>query len=279
MATSGVRIAAMSHRPYFGLGALLVAATLSTPARAEEGAPAACLASYEQAQRLRLKQALSAAKRELLVCAKPTCPEVLRRDCTTWLAEVERAQPSIVVSARAGSEPVNDVTIMIDGNVVTPDQPGSPIVLDPGKHELQAESIDHDPVSVAFELAAGEKKKQIAVDFGSAPPVKGRPERNLTPVYGLAALGVVGLGSFAFFALRSHSRKSDLESCKGHCPEEDVDRVKRDQLIADVSLGVGLLCLGGATYLYLSKPSSKESVRLGFAPRARGMQAQVEASF
>lgn len=268
----------MGNRPYFGLAALLVALALSTPARAEGTAQAACLESYEKAQRHRLKQELGAAKRQLLVCSKPTCPEVLRRDCTTWLSEVEASQPSILVVARAGNQPVNDVTIMIDGNVVKPDPPDSSIELDPGKHELQVESIDHDPVSLAIQVYAGEKQKQVDVDFGAVPPLKA-PERNLTPVYGLAALGVLGIGSFAFFGLRSHGRKNDLETCKGHCPQEDVDRVQRDQLIADISLGVGLLCLGGATYLYLSKPKPKESVRLVVRPRARGVHALVEASF
>jgi hypothetical protein len=51
--------------------------------------------------------------------------------------------------------------------------------------------------------------------------------------------------------------------------------VKRDQLIADVSLGVGLLCLGGATYLYLQQPKKKESMRLGVGP----FRAVVEDAF
>lgn len=255
----------MGRRPYLALVALLVTSATATFAHAQ--APKECLASYEAAQRERLKHDLDAAERELLVCAKPECPEVLRSDCRKWLDEVARARSSIVVVARANGKIVSDVTLTLDDKTLPNDASGASIAVTAGKHRIEVESIDYDAVSVEFTLAEGERNKRIEVELHA--PTRPQPvatERNLMPVYGLAALGVVGIGSFTYFGLRSHSRKNDLEDCKGHCSEEEVDRVKRDQLIADISLGVGLLCLGGATYLYLQSPRKKESVRVGVGP-------------
>jgi hypothetical protein len=257
--------------------------TLASPARAEPANPKnACLVSYEAAQRLRLQKKLEAAHAELLVCSRNECPAVLRRDCAGWLGEVEAALPSFVVAAKADGRDVADVRVLVDGEAVAASLDGTAIAVDPGRHELRFEREGSDPISQTLLIREGEKNRSVTVDFGSAaPPPRG--ERNMVPVYGLAALGAIGLGSFTYFGLRSHAKKADLESCKGHCPVDDVDAVKRDQLVADVSLGLGLVALGAAAYLYFGgserTPPAESAWSAGFTPLPSGGAATVAARF
>ena len=76
----------------------------------------------------------------------------------------------------------------------------------------------------------------------------------------------VGLGGFAYFGYRGLSTKSDLDDqkCKPACPQERVDEGNRQFLIADISLGVGVVALGAATYLWLShrEPESTTALRV-----------------
>jgi len=257
--------------------------TLAAPARAEPPeSKSACLASYEAAQRLRLQKKLGAAHAELLVCSGSDCPAVLRRDCAGWLGEVDAALPSIVVAAEADGRDVADVRVLVDGESVAETLDGTAISVDPGRHELRFEREGRAPVTQSLLIREGEKNRSVSVDFGSeAPPP--RDEHSLIPVYGLTALGVIGLGSFTFFGLRSHAKKQDLESCKGHCPVDDVDAVKRDQIVADVSLGLGLVALGAAAYLYFGdnerKPAAESGWRAGFTPLPKGGAATVAGRF
>lgn len=207
---------------------------------------------------------------------------MLRRDCTKWLAEVDAALPSVVVVAREGATEVTDVQVIVDGAILAESLDGTALTLDPGRHVFRFERDGEAPVERTLLVREGEKNRRIEVELDSRPePKEAAPVR--WPVYGLAALGAVGIGSFAFFGLRSHSRKEDLESCKGHCPEDDVDEVRRDQIVADVSLGVGLLALGAAAYLHFgTDPESKpgeSSWQLGVTPLARGGAARLSASF
>src|SRR5262245_10917168 len=78
-----------------------------------------CVAANEEAQKLRRDGKLRATRGQLLVCARPECPVVVRQDCAQWLNEVVAATPSIVVAARdsAGKETLA-VKVSIDGALV-----------------------------------------------------------------------------------------------------------------------------------------------------------------
>jgi hypothetical protein len=97
-------------------------------------------------------------------------------------------------------------------------------------------------------------------------------------------LGVIGVGSFVFFGLRAHSKKQDLEACKGHCSSDDVNAVRRDQIVGDVSLGVGLCALGAAAYFYFGRSSEATTSpasgwALGARPIAHGGTLSLSAAF
>ena len=81
------------------------------------------------------------------------------------------------------------------------------------------------------------------------------PGRFVHPVaYPLAGLGVVALGSFAVFGLQGRADAADLRAGCGataSCTDDQVGAVRSKYLIADISLGVGIVALGAATLVYV----------------------------
>jgi hypothetical protein len=109
-------------------------------------------------------------------------------------------------------------------------------------------------------LHAGEKGRRIDADFSAGatkPPVdEGASSGELRiPTASWIFFGVGGAAmiSWAYFGLSGRARESDLSSsCAPHCSSDDVDGLKRKYLIADVSLGVGLVALAIGTVLAYS---------------------------
>jgi hypothetical protein len=74
----------------------------------------------------------------------------------------------------------------------------------------------------------------------------------------LGVAGFVALGSFAVFGITGLNEKSRLRGvCSPHCTDAQVSKLKTDYVVGDVSLGVGLIALGVATFLWLTDTSSK----------------------
>jgi hypothetical protein len=66
------------------------------------------------------------------------------------------------------------------------------------------------------------------------------------------------------------SQRDDLrDSCAPSCPEDDVGSVRTKLILADVSLGVGVVSLGVATYLFIASAGSKPKPPLADAEKAR----------
>ena len=75
------------------------------------------------------------------------------------------------------------------------------------------------------------------------------------PAYVLGALGLVALGVSTYFEIRGWSDLSSLRrTCAPHCLQSMVDQSRTELRIGDVSGGIGLLSLGGATWVVLSRP-------------------------
>jgi hypothetical protein len=73
-------------------------------------------------------------------------------------------------------------------------------------------------------------------------------------VWVLAGVGVVALGSFGYFGISGHARASDLKDGCGQtktCDPADVDSARSKYLVADVSLGIGVVALGAAAAVWL----------------------------
>ena len=255
------------------LAAIAVTSTLligEAPARADDRER--CASAADQAQQLRDDGKYRRARENLLVCARDVCPAPIKRDCLDWLSQVEATAPTIVFSATDGGKDLADVKVSVDGTPVTDRLDGKPVQMDLGKHtvkfEYQGQTKEEDII-----IGAGQKNRNVAVTFNHAaappppapaptPPPPVSTEGSLVPALVVGGLGVVALGSFAFFGLGGRSDVSDLErSCKPYCAENDVDKARTKLLIADISLGVGVVALGVATYLFITRPKIDAEVK------------------
>src|SRR3954470_24878187 len=80
--------------------ALLTAVLVSSGGLARADDKQACIASYDQTQKLRKGGKLGAAREQALVCLKDACAEFIRADCARWFAEIEASQPTVVFEVR-----------------------------------------------------------------------------------------------------------------------------------------------------------------------------------
>jgi hypothetical protein len=74
----------------------------------------------------------------------------------------------------------------------------------------------------------------------------------------VGAVGVLGLGGFAYFGLTGKARESQLDSsCAPRCQQSDADHLRMTYLAADISLGVGVAALGIATWIAVASVSRR----------------------
>ncbi|WP_437564178.1 hypothetical protein [Sorangium sp. So ce542] len=122
------------------------------------------------------------------------------------------------------------------------------------------------------------------------PPAPSAPsEEPAVPglVWASGALGAAGLAVFAVAGALSLSAEADLRAtCAPRCPGDDVRAIRVQHAIADVGLGVGVLALGAATWLYLTRPAAARPPNPGAAapgpalrPFVAGAAAGVEGTF
>lgn len=268
------------HRARLALGALAIAVTTSWASRTIAADKATCLGAYESAQTDRNAGKLRASRSKLLVCGKPECPALLRADCATWLVEVDRALPTVIVVARARGKTLTDARLSVDDEPLAETLIGAALEVDPGPRVFRVESPGHAPAVVTVTIREAEKNRVVELEL--APQSDPGPEPARTPVtsYVLAGVGALGLVSFSYFGLRGLDRRSDLAACKGKCAEADVDAVRSDFVAADVSLAIALLSFGGAAYLHFTAPGGgPAAVGLSIAPRKAGVQAALQLAF
>jgi hypothetical protein len=254
---------------------LAAAIVLSGAASGEREAVAAgsnereqCATSAEQAQQLRDDGNYRRAREQMLFCARPTCPVPIKTDCSKWLGELDRDAPTVVFGARDGAGgDLLDVKVSMDGVPIIHDRlDGKPVLVDAGEHTFRFESSAGVRETRVL-VRTGEKARSVVVTFApeedakpaAAPSPAPSPQKEAAdwraPVIALGAVGVVALGSFAFFGLTGRSEYDDLQRCKPNCKPEDVDSTRTKLLVADVSLGVSVVSLGIAAYMVLTRPS------------------------
>ncbi len=278
-----------------GLSGVLAAAAVlvASEAAAHADDREQCATAADQAQQLRDEGKYRRARDQLLVCARDVCPTPIKRDCLEWLTQVETTAPTVVFGAKDGSKDLSEVKVYVDGAAVTERLDGKPVQMDLGKHtvkfEYQGQTREEEVI-----IGAGLKNRNVTVTFGApapagtaaglspttvSPPEEKGKAGSIVPALIVGGIGVVALGSFAVFGLGGKSDVDNLEkTCKGSCAQSDVDAASSKLLIADISLGVGVVALGVATYLILTRTKSDSDVKVGYAspPSTRSLWRDVK---
>jgi hypothetical protein len=164
MTTSALRTAVF---PF--LTALAAASLTAGPARANDKAD--CTAAQKSAQTDKAAGRVKQALTELATCARPVCPKAMQKQCTDLTATVVAGQPTVVFSAKdAAGNAVTNVTVSVDGAVVTSNLDGTAVPLDPGSHAMKFEMDGATTVEKQIDVADGTKGQTIAIDLDANKP-------------------------------------------------------------------------------------------------------------
>lgn len=167
-------------------------------------------------------------------------------------------------------EPGN-VQVVLDDSPLDQTLIGSPIVVTPGHHRMQATADGMEPVRREIVLSKGDHKTiavlfEERVDPNREPRAVSAeiPSRSPLRTIGMVAggIGVAGLAVFTVAGLQARSTYRRLQSeCGNQCTDEGHRSTASDgetyQLAANVGLTVGVLgVLSGATLFYLGSTSN-----------------------
>jgi hypothetical protein len=277
-----------------------VVASCVLPARvagASEGVEQ-CLQAYEAGQRLRQSGDLVRSAEELLVCGGPACPVRIQADCQRWLDDVERSMPAVVFRVRdAEGHPLSDVSVAIDGGAPRR-LDGRALGMNPGEHEVVFECAGYHPLVTPVFVTEGEKLEPRpvtlesiasavlhprvpgvstapAVEDAETVPLRASAHPSLALPLVAGAIGALGATGLIYFGVRAKNGEADLQQCTPSCSQRQVDGVKRDYLLSNVSLGVGIAGLAGAAILLLldepvqagASVAPRHSIQLGTVTR------------
>ena len=232
--------------------------------------PASCAAHHEQGQQLLRDGKPLAATQEFSECAADVeCPAQVRADCVDFFERARASTPSVVFSAtdELGQDAPSMQVLYADGTVVA-SADGRAVELDPGPHEFTFKFPGGATIERVIIVRQGEKNRVIDV----ALPLKAQPQPEAAPVvvapepappappvvepepipthfWITTGIAVAGFGTFAAFGLMGNSKNKQLEACAPACGDEEsstYDAMKRDFLIADISMAVGVVSTGVA---------------------------------
>jgi hypothetical protein len=130
-----------------------------------------CLAAYADAQELRLKGALLAARARLLTCVQPGCPGPVIKDCAGWLSDVDSSLSSIVFAlSDENGRDIPDGRVTANQRVVTERTDGRAVLLDPGTYNfsIDAPGFEHEQRTLA--VRQSEKNRIVRVQLKVASP-------------------------------------------------------------------------------------------------------------
>jgi hypothetical protein len=223
-------------------------ALIAQPALGADTDDRACFDAAAAGQKLERQTKLIEARAAYVACAQKRCPVEVVAHCTEWLVSVSEAIPSVLLVGRdSRGRDVVDAQTMIDGVVIPDAFSGNAISLDPGLHRLRFSRQSSTPVDLTLVARIHEKERRVNVEFTSeSVPVP-------LAAWLLGGVGLVGGGVFVGFGSYGLSQRGAY-GCGVACSPDEYASVRRDFVTADVGLGVGILALGGAAWLFFSRP-------------------------
>lgn len=229
-----------------------------------------------------------------------------RLDLATERAQaLQERLSTLTIRAINGDDPDPHLEVRRDGVAVQAAEFGSPIPVDPGEHVIEAVSPGKQPWSSKVQVAGNAAKVSVEIpklqasadpaeattapvvttttSSSAAPSDKpvGSAQRMTGLVFG--GVGVVGLGLGTFFGLQASSKWSDAKGkCTDYpygCGAEGADlrsSAHSQATLSTVAFVAGGALLATGVVLYLTAPSQKQSVALGFGPGSAFVQGSFQ---
>jgi hypothetical protein len=258
-----------------------------------------CVQAADSGQDLRDRGQLLAARTRFLTCGLDACPVVVRAQCQTWLAEVERRTPTVLLRVRDGAGlDLVDVRGFVDGAPLERGLDGRSARLDPGVHVFRFEGAGLEASELRALIRESEKDRLLDVTMrprsGSAlapaAPSEGNPPLELAgkpslvvPVLAasLGGVALAGAGLFAGFGADAKARVDHLRaSCAPDCRADEVEVAVRHLQVANASLIVGAVAAAGAVFLLAWRPPWRaEVLTLSVGPAPGGVAGGVSGRF
>jgi hypothetical protein len=134
--------------------------------------------------------------------------------------------------------------------------------VDPGVRIFRFDHVGSTPIERKVVIREGQKGRLLKIVFDPRPPPpppKTLPAERRYRVPGASvvfgAVGAAALGSFTYFGISGRHDAAELGDGCGRdktCREDQVTPIRTKLLVADISLAVGLVSLGAATYLFFA---------------------------
>jgi len=199
---------------------------------------------------------------------------------------------SRLVIAVASNADVPGLEVHVDDTVLGKASWGFAMPYDPGTHQVTATAPGKKPYKASVALGPKGDRKEIVVGVleadpsqrvtvsepvpsspakrAAAPPIGGDtalPASNPSriPAYVVGGIGVVGLGVGTYFgvqAIRSRDASNRIcpdKLCDDPTAVEKMHTANRDAWISNVGIGVGIVGVGVATYLFFAGRGSSET--------------------
>jgi hypothetical protein len=279
------------------------ALTYGAWARADE--TTTCTDASSQGQIQRDAHKFVEARNQFLVCAKQECPSVVRKDCTTWLEQVQASLPTVVpIATDEAGNSLPGVKVSMDGKVLLEKIDGRSVEVNPGTYTFTFEAPDGTKSEKQVVVAEGEKDKRVTATIAkpgaalsTAPPTAGAEplppqtppstpaggppaEASSSPLKTIgivtAGLGVVGLGLGTVFGVEASSKKGSA-GCDSNsvCPTTTaLNTLSSAQSAGNVSTGffvVGAVLAAGGIMMWALAPSSPVQVAPSVGTNTAGM--------
>ena len=246
---------------------MIVAASVLSAGAAHADA-SSCTAAHVAGQREMKAGRLKAALASYQECGSDeSCPQPVRNECLELFASTEEALPTLVFSVLdEHGKDLTKVRVFWSGEPLAEALDGRPIAVDPGVQSFSFELPSGNVLSTELLVHQGEKNRLVTLqdsteEFAAlarpAPVAKkplvestvpeleaSSPRSHATALWVASAVGVTALGSWGVLSGLARHTQSELMRCAPDCDprrKSDYDGMKRNYLIADVSLGVAVV--------------------------------------
>jgi hypothetical protein len=257
-----------------------MSASLATvPAHADP--KAVCLDAVAQGQTLRDAHKLVDARAKFQICASATCPAAVRGDCASWVGELDKAVPTIVLSAKdAAGDEVTDATVTIDEEPMALRLDGQAVTVDPGLHKFRFVRADGSVATRETLVKEGDKVKGVEAVFGSGAAPAPSSTRSSWGAMRIGSIAVGGAGVAALasgiglaFAAKSadNAAKVDPSSMRLSASESAASEGN----VATALVVAGSVLAATGLVLWFTAPKAKVSAAVG----THGRELLVEGRF